>query len=243
MAQKEESKMKSHRTTAIFVGIFFLVGYAILLPGGFLVDSIIGAPDYLFTISANSSQVILGMFLEFLNAAAVVGIAVMMFPLLKKKNEALALGYAGSRIVESAILVVSNIFVLLLIVLGQEYVKVGNSDAAYFQTLGTLFVAERGLTFRMVMIVVSLGALVFYTLLYQLKLIPRFISLWGLIGAPLSLVGGMIAIFVYRAGASMPTPSMVLGIPIMLNEVFLGIWLIVKGFNPYEIVSQSTKQM
>ena len=107
--------MKLYRKTAIFVGIFFLVGYGILLPGGFLVDSIIDTPDYLINISANSSQVILGMFLEFLNAAAVVGIAVLMFPLLKTKNEALALGYAGSRIVESAILVVGNIFLLLLL--------------------------------------------------------------------------------------------------------------------------------
>jgi len=234
--------MKPYRKTAIVVGIFFLVGYVILLPGGLLfIDPIIDAQDYLIDVSVNKSQVIIGMFLEFINAAAVVGIAVLMFPLLKKQNEALALGYAGSRIVESAILVVGHIFLLLLIILSQEYMKAANPDASYFQTLGTLFIAERGLTFRMVMIVVSLGALMFYYLLYQSKLIPRFISVWGLIGAPLSLAGGLIAIFGHRAGASMPTSTMILGLPIMLNELFIGVWLIVKGFNPSAIASESAK--
>ena len=233
--------MKSYRKTAIFVGIFFLVGYVILLPGGFLIDSIIDGPDYLINVSANRSQVIIGMFLEFINAAAVVGIAVLMFPLLKKQNEALALGYAGSRIVESAILLVGHIFLLLLIILSQEYVKAADPDASYFRTLGTVLIAERGLTFRMVMIVVSLGALMFYYLLYQSKLIPRFISVWGLIGAPLSLAGGLIAIFGHRAGASMPASTMILGLPIMLNEIFLGVWLIVKGFNSSAIGSGSAK--
>ena len=232
--------MNSYRKTAIFVGIFFLAGYVILLPGGFLVDSILNAPDYLINVSANKTQVIIGMFLELINTAAVIGIAVLMFPLLKKQNEALALGYVGSRIVESAILLVGHIFLLLVIILSQEYVKAADPDAFYFLTLGTLVIAERGLTFRMVMIVVSLGALMFYYLLYQSKLIPRFISVWGLIGAPLSLAGGVIAIFGYRARVSMPTPTMILGLPIMLNEVFLGVWLIVKGFRSSAIASQST---
>ena len=93
------------------------------------------------------------------------------------------------------------------------------------------------------MIVVSLGALMFYYLLYQSKLIPRFISVWGLIGAPLSLAGGLIAIFGHRAGASMPTSTMILGLPIVLNELFIAIWLIAKGFNSSAIASESAKQM
>ena len=233
--------MNTHRKTAIIVGACFLAGYVILLPGGFLVDSILDAPDYLINISANKSQVIIGMFLEFVNTTAVVGIAVLMFPILKKVNEAIALGYVGSRIVESAILLVGHMFLLVLITLSQEYVKVGDPNASYFQTLGTLILAERGLTFRMVMIIVSLAALMFYPLLYQSKVVPRFISVWGLIGAPFSLAAGVIAIFGHRAGASMasmPTASMILGVPIMLNEISLGIWLIAKGFNPSAIASE-----
>jgi hypothetical protein len=233
--------VNTHRKTAIIVGACFLAGYVILLPGGFLIDSILDAPDYLINVSTNKSQVIIGMFLEFINTAAVVGIAVMMFPILKKQNEAIALGYVGARTVESAILLVGHMFLLLLITLSMEYVRVGDPDASHFQTLGTLILAERGLTFRMVMIIVSLAAPMFYYLLFQSRLIPRFISVWGLIGAPFSLAAGVIAIFGHRAGASMasmPTASMILGVPIMLNEIFLGIWLIAKGFNPSAIASE-----
>ncbi len=233
--------MNTNRKTAIIVGIFFLVGYVILIPGGFLVGSILNAPDYLIVTSANKPQVILGMFLELINAAAVVGIAVLMFPILKKQNEALALGYVASRIIESVILVVGGICLLLLITLSQEYVKAGGPDASYFQTLGTLFIAERAWNYQMVIIVVSLGALMFYTLLFQSKLIPRFLSVWGLIGAVLSFAAGFLGMFGHRAGASIPASTIILSLPIMLNELFLGIWLIVKGFNPSTIASQSTK--
>ena len=232
--------MKSYRKTAIFVGIFFLVGYVILLPGGFLIDSIIDGPDYLINVSANRSQVIIGMFLEFINAAAVVGIAVLMFPLLKKQNEALAFGYAGSRIVESAILIVGHIFLLLLIILSQEYVKAADPDASYFQTLGTLFIAERRLTFQWVPLIVALGAVMFYYLLFQTKLVPRWLSVWGLIGVPFGLAAFVLAMLSLKDGASMPTSAIILNLPIGLNEVVLGIWLIVKGFNPSAVASQST---
>jgi hypothetical protein len=182
--------------------------------------------------------VIIGMFLEFINAAAVVGIAVLVFPMLRKQNEALALGYVGSRIVESAILVVGHFFLLLVVVLSQEYVHAAAPDASHYQTLGTILKAERGLTFRMVMIVVSLSGLMFHYLLFRSRLVPRFISVWGFIGATLALPAGMIAIVGYRAGAAMPTAAMILGLPTMLNEIFLGIWLIAKGFNPSAIDSE-----
>jgi len=232
--------MDSNRKTAIFVGAFFLVGYAILWPGGFLIDSILDASDYLINVSANKTQVLIGMLLELINAAAVVGIAVLMFPFLKQHNEKMALGYVGSRIVESTILVVGSIFLLLLITLSQEYVKAGAPDASYFQTLGTLFIAERHLTFQFVPLVVTVGAAMFYYLLYQLKLIPRWLSVWGLIGVPFSLAAFLLAMFGRRAGASIP-PSTFLNLPIGLNEIFLGIWLIVKGFNPSAIASGSAK--
>ena len=79
----------------------------------------------------------------------------------------------------------------------------------------------------------------FHYSLYQSRLIPRFLSVWGLVGAALAIAGGLIAISGYRAGAVMPTSTMILALPTMLNEIFLGIWLIVKGFNPSAIASGS----
>jgi hypothetical protein len=86
----------------------------------------------------------------------------------------------------------------------------------------------------MVSITFGLGALMFYTMLYQSKLIPRFISIWGLIGATVVLANTMLDMF------SLTVPN--LGVLMLLNELFLGVWLIIKGFNPSAIASESAKQ-
>jgi hypothetical protein len=165
----------------------------------------------------------------------------MLFPIFKKHNEALALGYVGSRIIESVTLIVGHISLLSLLTLSQEYVKAAAPDATNFQTLGTLLLAVIDWTHLLgVEIVFSLTALILNYLLYQSKLIPRFISVWGLIGAILLLVSGFLVMF----GLSLsPTSaiSMLLSLPIALQEMVFAVWLIVKGFNLSAIDSESTK--
>jgi hypothetical protein len=222
-----KEKMNSNTKTARIVGVLFLTAMVTSLLGGVWLESIQSAPDYLITVSANETQVIIGVLLELINCAAVVGIAVMLFPILKRHSEALALGYVGIRVVEATILIVAVISPLLLITLSQEYVAAGASDASYFQTLGTLVIAARAhLAGLLVLAFFSLGAVLFYYSLYQSKLVPRFISVWGFIAVALVLAWNLLETFgiSIRAG-------MVFGLPIILNEVFLGIWLIVKGFN------------
>jgi hypothetical protein len=226
--------MDSSKMTARIVGALFLTAMVTSLLGGGLLESILNAPDYLITVSANTTQVLIGMFLELINGIAVVGIGVMMFTILKQHSESIALGYVGFRIIESVFLIVAAIIPLLLMTLSQEYLNAGASDASYFQTLATLFIAARAdVAGLLIPIFFSLGALLFYYLLYQSKLIPRFISVWGFIGVALILTLNLIEID-FSIG-------MILALPIILNEIFLGIWLIVKGFNPSAIVSGSAK--
>jgi hypothetical protein len=226
--------MDSSKMTARIVGALFLTAMVTSLLGGGLLESILNAPDYLITVSANTTQVLIGMFLELINGIAVVGIGVMMFTILKQHSESIALGYVGFRIIESVFLIVAAIIPLLLMTLSQEYLNAGASDASYFQTLATLFITARAdVAGLLIPIFFSLGALLFYYLLYQSKLIPRFISVWGFIGVALILTLNLIEID-FSIG-------MILALPIILNEIFLGIWLIVKGFNPSAIVSGSAK--
>jgi hypothetical protein len=226
--------MDSSKMTARIVGALFLTAMVTSLLGGGLLESILNAPDYLITVSANTTQVLIGMFLELINGIAVVGIGIMMFTILKQHSESIALGYVGFRIIESVFLIVAAIIPLLLMTLSQEYLNAGASDASYFQTLATLFIAARAdVAGLLIPIFFSLGALLFYYLLYQSKLIPRFISVWGFIGVALILTLNLIEID-FSIG-------MILALPIILNEIFLGIWLIVKGFNPSAIVSGSAK--
>jgi hypothetical protein len=130
----------------------------------------------------------------------------------------------------------SDISPLSLLTLSEEFVRVGAPESSSFQALGTLLLAERYWAFQMVTIALVLGALMFYYMLYQSRLIPRFISVWGLIGALAVLATALLDTF----GIS-PGSLEFLGVLMLLNELFLGVWLIVKGFNPSAIASGPAK--
>lgn len=219
--------MNTHTRTARIVGALFLIAMVASLVGGVWLESFLAAPDYLATISAKETQVLLGALLELINCIAVVGIAAMLFPLMKVHNEALAAGYLGTRVVEAIILSVAVISPLLLVTLSQEYLAAGTSDAAYFQTAGTLVIAARGhLASLLTPIFFSLAALLLYYFLYQSRLVPRFIPVWGFIAVASLFTWNMLEAFGISVSA-----GMVFALPMILNEILLGIWLIVKGFN------------
>ena len=229
----------SYRKTAKIVGVLFIIATgANLLTIPFVRH--INAPDYLINVSANATQVTIGALLESIMAVACVGIAIAIFPVLKKKNEALALGYVGARIIEGVIyIVVAVIGRLLLLTLSQEFVKAGAPDVPYFQTLGTLLLATHDWAFVLATLAFTLSALILNYLLYQSKLVPRFISVWGLIGAALLLAGNLLAMFGLLTETSVWMPFIFL--PIASQEMFLAGWLIVKGFNSSAIASMSAK--
>ena len=219
--------MDINKTTRI-VGALFLTAMVGSLVGGIVfVEPFLTAPDYLIAISENETRVIIGVFLELINGIAVLGIGVLMFPILKQYDEHTALGYLGLRIIEAVFCCVIVISPLSLITLSQEYVKAGASNASYYQAAGALSIAERAsVAGLLIPVFLGLGALVFYRALYQFKLLPRFISIWGLVGAALILALNVLLTF----GVEVGSIGMVLALPIISNEIFLGIWLIAKGF-------------
>ncbi len=231
--------MNSNRKIAIIVGVLFLIATATFMLGDSLVNSILDDPDYLNNVSENKTKVIIGVLIAFIDGIAIVGIAVFMFPIFKKHNEPIALGYVGFRITEFAIILVYLISPLLLITLSQEYVKAGAPDASNFQTLGAVFQAVRFWAMQMIYIFNFLAGLMLSYLLYKSKLVPRFISVWGFIGYALLLPGTLLSMFGHID---------MLGILIIfaiggLFEILLPIWLFVKGFNSSAIDSGSAKQI
>jgi len=231
--------MISNRKTAIIVGVLFLTATATAMLGDSLVVSILNAPDYLINLYPNRTQVIIGVLIAFINALAVVGIAVLLFPILKKQNESIALGYVGIRTAEFPILLVWLLSPLLLITLSQEYVKAGAPDASSFQTLGAVLIALRLWSWRLIYIINGVATLMLAYLLYQSKLIPRSISVLGLIGGSMLLAGtslAMLGLIDVDQGA-----GMLAVLPGGLFEFILPIWLFVKGFNSSSIASESAK--
>ena len=230
--------MNTSKKIAKIVGALFLTAMVGSLLGGVgFIEPILNAPDYLTAISKNETQLIIGVLLELINGIAVVGIGVLMFPILKQHNEHLALGYLSLRIIESVFCCVIVISPLSLITLSQEFLTAGALDAAYYQTVYTLSMAQRASAAGLLIpVFLGLGALLLYYSLYQTKRLPRFISGWGFIGAALILLMNLLLTFNIEIGSI----GMILALPIISNEIFLGIWLIVKGFNPSAIESKST---
>jgi hypothetical protein len=164
-------------------------------------------------------------------ALVVIGIPVTLFPILKRHNETSALGFFALRFTEAISTVVGSIILLTLLTLSQEFVKAGAPDASHYQTAGTLLLAAREWGFMIGSgLVWSLSALLLNYVLYQSKLIPRWLSAWGLLGAALSFVAYLFQSFSIDLGF-LPF------LPIAVQEMVFAVWLIVKGVNPSVIAS------
>ncbi len=227
--EEEEEKMDSYRKTAIIVGVLFITATVTAILSIVFLGSILDDPGYLIDVSANENQVIIAVILWLILAVSVMGIGVMMFPILKKYNEGLALGYVGLRLIEAVFIIVASLSLLSLLTVSKEFVQAGALDASYYQPLGTLLLALQDWSFVIgTLIFLGLGGLPLYYILYQSKLVPRWLSVWGLIGATLVLLYGLLGFF------GLTTDSMILNLlaaPIAVQEMVFAVWLIVKGFN------------
>ena len=230
--------MDSIRKTSIIVGALFLISYCGVFLGNAILAPIIDAPDFLMNIFPNKTQVIIGVILELINDVVVVGIAVLLFPILKKHSESIALWYVGFRVIEAVIYSVSKISTLSLITLSQEYIAAGAVDAVNFQALSGLASAGRYWAGEMAAIFFILGAFIFYLILYRSKLLPRFISVWGFIALAMLITAKVLGVPDLTQSFH---PAMVLYFPIVVNELFLAVWLIGKGFNPSALASGSAR--
>ena len=233
--------MNTNRRTAIIAGVLFIIATAASLLGSGLTGSIVGAPNYLVQIAANKNLVVLGALLTFVAAAGSAGIAVSLYPVLRKHNEGLALGAVGFRLIEAVLYIVSALGLLSLLSLGQEYAVAGSQAAPTLQVLGTLLLAVRswaGFVFGVISF--CLGAAMYYYVLYRTRLIPRWLSAWGLAG--LALVFSMALLIAFGERPSGPSGLLaLLAVPIALQEMVFAVWLIVKGFNPSATASLSVK--
>jgi hypothetical protein len=220
-----------NRKNAIWAGILYILATAapiLTFPFiGFLGGGSAGEPipDFLVEVSVRSSQVIVGVLMELTYALAVIGIVVTLFPILKRHHETLALGFSGLRFMEAIGVMIHSLILLSLLTLSQEYAAAGFPSSSYFHTAGALFLSARDWTFLLASgIVWSLSALVLNTLLLQRRLVPSWLSGWGLVGALLSLVAYSLQFFGIH-------PSEFLYLPIGVQEMVFAVCLIVKGSN------------
>ena len=234
------SPLGTYRKNAISVGVLFIIATVLGVLGKTkFLGPILDAPDFLIKVSANQNQVIIGSLLVLLSAFACAGIAIGLYPVLKKQNGALALGSVGLRVMESMLYIVGVVCTLSLITLSRGYVLSGASNAPSHQISGILLLAVKDSAGMLSVITFTMGALMYYYVFYRSKLIPRWLSGWGIVGASLSLACILLTIF----GQLIPfsTVFILLQLPIGMQEMVLAVWLIVKGFNPSVIASAVVK--
>ena len=224
--------MSTNRKIAILVGVLFIVGTAAGMLSVLVTLPILDAPDVLQEISANAGQMLLGALLVLTMGLSLAMIPVVIFPVLKRHNETLALGYVVFRgALETVTYLAIAIGWLLLIPLSQAYASAAPEEASGFQVIGALLLKEAGISATLTAIVFPLGALMLYAVLYQSRLIPRWLSAWGLIAVILHFVWtGLFGMFAISSPIALNLD--ILNLPIFLQEMVMAVWLIVKGFNP-----------
>ena len=229
-----KATVKPYRMTAIVVGVVYLLGFVVGIGGEILFNSVLGAPNYLATLSANSLTVAIGAVLWLMAVIGDAAHGVLMFPLLKPHGERLAVGYLAARIMDALFIAIMVIFILLQIPLGGEYLKAAASDAAYLQALGRLFTQGQLYAYQIGMSTLGISGLVLCYTLYKANLVPRWLAVWGLAGYAIIFCGMLSEIMGSGLGLASSLPG-------GLWEVFMGVWLIVKGFNAAVAVTEPTK--
>lgn len=216
--------MNTNQKSARTVGILFIIGTIAGILSAVILGPFLDDPDYLVSVSKNENQIIIGTLLILVMGFALAMVPVILYPILKKLNEALALGAVVFRgALEGGVYIALAINWILLLILSREYVIAGS---AYFQTLGTLLLEAGGWIGHILAIVFSLGAVMLYYIFYQSRLIPRWLSGLGLIGAILYLATPLFAMFGFALE--------ILMLPLAIQEMVLAVWLIVRGFNSIE---------
>ena len=226
--------MNQYRMTAIVVGVVYLVGFVVGIGGEMLFTSVLGAPNYLATLSANSLTVAIGAVLWLLAVIGDAAHGVLMFPILKPHGERLAVGYLAARIMDALFIAIMVIFILLQIPLSHEYLNATAPDAAYLQLLGRLFTQGQLYAYQIGMSTLGVSGLMLCYTLYKAKLLPRWLAVWGLIGYAVIFCGMLSEIMGSGLGLASSLPG-------GLWEIFVGLWLVVKGFNAPASVADAAK--
>jgi hypothetical protein len=223
--------MNSARKTAIIVGILLIVCTATTILSLTLINPILDGPQYLTKVAENEIQVVIAAILEFVWAATAMGIAIWLFPMLRKHNEALSLGSVSFRVVEGMFVFVGTLSLLSLLTLSKGFAGAEVFDPGSFKTVGILLLAMRQWTLDgIVLIAFCIGALLYYCVFYQSRLIPRWLAVWGIFGATLSLAVTLFSLF--NPDFVVSWVHTLLNAPIAFQEMVLAVWLIAKGFNP-----------
>ena len=226
---------------ARITGVLFLITFISSIPALILFGPVLNDPNYIVGSGADT-RVQWGAVLEMICALAGIGTAVALFPIVKRQNEAVALSYVASRVLEAAIMVVGIVGILSVVTLRQDFAGVAGTDEATLVAVAASLVAVKDWTFLFgpgVLAGVGNGLLLGY-LMYSSRLMPRGLAMLGLVGGSVAVASATATLFGLYDQVSVLAAIAI--IPEFIWELSVGIWLTVKGFNPSAaILSESDK--
>jgi len=225
--------MDAERRSAIWVGVLWIA--ATVFPAASAVpwNALDRDRGILVNAATHKSELIAWLLLNVVEVLAVAGVAVMLYPILVRVadtsvQKGMALWYLGSRIVESGIYVVAIVATWAFLPLSTGFAASGSPDASHFQTTGELLQTTQDLGLALAQTVFAVGAAMMYMLLLRSRLVPRWLSLWGLVAAPLFVVASLSLLW---TGNPNSTLANICFAPMGLQEMVIAVWLIVKGFD------------
>lgn len=222
--------MKTYRGNAIAVGVLLLACSVASLLSAVPLGSTLDGDDYLQKLASADNRVIVTALIEFLWAATGAGVAIALYPVIRHHTRAVALGAVAGRVVEAVFILVGTLSLLVLLSVSQQS-PADPSAASAYQATADAWLAVRDWTFGFLVLLAFLsGAFMYYYVLYAARLIPRWLSGWGLAAVALAVVATIYAASTQDFGFT--TLNTALNIPILLQELGLAVWLIAKGFNP-----------
>jgi hypothetical protein len=229
--------MDKNRKAAIAAGVLFIVATTASLAGDAVLGSALEGPEFLSGMSMAGNRVLVSALLSFVAACTSAAIAMALYPVLGKFNEGWALASVGFRVIEGVFYAVGTLCLLTLFALSPQAAGAGGQTVQYAQALGHVLLAAKDLAgFVLGVMAFCIGAGSYYYVFYRSNLIPRWLSVWGLIALALLLSAVLITLFDGQP-YSVSGALVYLAFPIALQEMVLAVWLIVKGFNPSVLAS------
>jgi hypothetical protein len=204
--------------------VLYLAGMVVGIGGNVLIQSILGGPDHLSTIAANSMLLAMGAVFWLSTVAGDAAHGILMFPVLKPHSERAAVGYLVARIIDATFIAVMVLLILVQIPLGMEYLNAGSSDTSSLQALGAVFTQANLYAYEIAMSAVGVAGLILCSMFYRTQLVPRLLAVWGLIGYAILLFGSILQVLGFNL-------SSIHAIPGGLWELTIGVWLVAKGFS------------
>lgn len=231
MNTTNESPFGPNSRNAVIAGVLFIIGTVSGVISAVIGIPVWNTPDYLLQLSANESLVNLGAILQFIMGISCAGISIALYPILKKYSASLAIGAVGFRLIENMLQILKAVSMITLLALSQQITRAGSLNASYIQSMGQIITtASDWMIHGAALICFSIGAAMYYIVFYQYRLVPRWLSVWGLIGITLATIASLLVMLGVIPGFG--TVQLIANLPILPQEMVFAVWLIVKGIHP-----------